>query len=587
MIFRSIEKKFLTERLSMKKNDFPTEGKIIKLSEKRQDEFEKTNTNNVGPKRFLVNYKIESCLKITNKGKANERETEEEKRFPLDDREMALQWSLVGKLTLPDREMGPDLTYVEDAFISLDRELWEISPNGDGKNIFFVKDETDLCALFEKKDITVDFFSYGHGFKKLKQFFRDLPILHLKEYKSIGCFPSYPPYNDEYLLKKHKHLIPEKTDLIEQFLNFFEFETFQDRLLAKAFILSPLSSNLKKPFFIIAGKNGASEQEQKNIGKSTFVDAVQRIVQGSVMRLNKIDVVKTIKDQIYSHRYQRLFSFDNVTKKISSDIWGDLICSETISFRPLYQQSVNIDNRFTFCATYNVPDLDVDMADKAIIIRMKRKTENRIEQFDTEIKKWIDENHSGILNDIYYHLEYAQSEVCKSSNYKAFTRFPEWEHTTIKPNIVLNKIQFEELEKLEKLVEREKNSVNESVHDDFIHYVADSLKQYKMVGTGKQYDVETDDINIFIGIPTIIDFYNEYFNGNLTYQSYTKKIQPFLRDCYFSDTERKRFGGAQIRGVYFRYNEKNKVNLVFINPRQNRQTHEGFVFETKYTPAQR
>jgi len=239
-------------------------------------------------------------------------------------------------------------------------------------------------------------------------------------YRAIEYLPHWPAIPDHY----YACTVPEPGDgeILGQLLDRFSPETEIDRLLILAMFVTPFwgGKGGQRPMFILTSEAG------RGVGKSKLVDFVCNLA-GGPFEVTPQEDTKSIRERLLSPdgMDKRAVRIDNLkSHKLS---WADLeslITAPIISGRRMYVGEGSRPNTLTWMLTLNGISLSTDMAQRAIVVRLKRPTQS--ESWEDTTARFIDDNRQQIIADILGFLQI--EDTVKLSNY---SRWAPWENAII------------------------------------------------------------------------------------------------------------------------------------------------------------
>ena len=194
---------------------------------------------------------------------------------------------------------------------------------------------------------------------------------NVERFESVSTFPYFPP--EKCIYSSYQLKVDFKPGVLDEFLNFFNPATPHDKDLIKALIASCFWSNPggKKPLFIICAEDD-DEKGGRGVGKTALTDAIGKLCGGVIDSPVNLEAEK-LRARLLQMSDRRLVRFDNVkASKLSTADIEMLITSEEVTGHALYIGSQTIANRFTYVMTFNDPNLSKDLAQRSVIIKLKR-----------------------------------------------------------------------------------------------------------------------------------------------------------------------------------------------------------------------
>jgi hypothetical protein len=212
----------------------------------------------------------------------------------------------------------------------------------------------------------------GRRFITQERFFEHLRMT-VEAFDGIETTPHWPPLPRTFYM--HRPL-PEPTGTLEQFLGFFCPDSDEDRELIRAMILTLFwgGPSGARPAFLITGPDNDPERG-RGTGKTKLVDILSEELAGGYTDVSPTDQIADVKTRLLSDgaRQSRVVRLDNIkTLKFS---WADLeglITASEISGKALYKGEGRRPNTIVWCLTLNGASLSKDMAQRVVIIKLKR-----------------------------------------------------------------------------------------------------------------------------------------------------------------------------------------------------------------------
>jgi len=215
-----------------------------------------------------------------------------------------------------------------------------------------------------------------------------------RQYVSVENFPHQPRITDHYYVCGE---VPRGdgsalTRLIQRFAPATEFDMI---LLAFAFVTpgwgGPPGS---RPCFVITSDDG------RGTGKSTAAAMIAQLW-GGALQFSQNEEVAEIKKRLLSPTAlpRRIAVIDNIKSFRFS--WGDLenlITTPEISGHRLYHGEATRPNTLTWILTLNGANLSTDMAQRSIIVKLRRP--ERSGTWEEETRAFIETHREQLLGDI-------------------------------------------------------------------------------------------------------------------------------------------------------------------------------------------
>lgn len=240
----------------------------------------------------------------------------------------------------------------------------------------------------------------------------------------IMDYPLYPPMENVF----YKHMVePKSTGKLDALLEFFNPASETDRLLLKAAFVTVFwgKSAGKKPAFVFDGEEDAEDKNGKRgIGKSAIIEAMAKLIGEKYVDMSYKADVEDMKKQLLGAQ-GRIVRFDNVKAGVlNSEALESLITAETISGHRMYVGQSDMPNLFTYCFTFNDAALSKDMAQRSVVIKIKRPTYSA--DWEDGLNAFIEANRSELIADIGWILNKPIN-----ANATIQTRFSRWERQVL------------------------------------------------------------------------------------------------------------------------------------------------------------
>jgi hypothetical protein len=250
-----------------------------------------------------------------------------------------------------------------------------------------------------------------------------------EEVKAVETLPHWPVLDGHLYL--HPPLGHNYGRMLDALIDRFSPATKTDRSLMKAAILSLFWGGGKRPVFLLEGEPD-DPQGGRGVGKSTFAEMLALLAGGHFDAKPDEDFDKLVSRLLSPAALGlRCCLLDNVKKLRFS--WGDfegLVTSDTISGRQLYVGEGRRPNTLVWFLTINHGSLSKDMAQRVVIIRVKRPKYD--DAWEKKTRQFIELHRWEIVGDVIAALseqtgENARLECFEKTRLKRFTRWAEWE----------------------------------------------------------------------------------------------------------------------------------------------------------------
>lgn len=369
-------------------------------------------------------------------------------------------------------------------------------------NVSQILDHFELENAFNQANVSIDFISRNKCENAIhfRAFQRSIKNQLAPRYSKISRHPSWPAINGELVLGNT--IEPEDNGAIRRFVDeFFRPLTEIDRKLMYAHLVTPMwGAAGKKPLFIIAGPDGFDEKNTKKIGKSTYVEALQKI------HLSEFDLSPDgDKPQLLNSILQlcvhAMVRIDNLKTKLPPGILERCITSAYIQAHGYYRGQMKIPNRTCWNITANTPRVDQDLADRGIVIRLEVPVEND-QHYGYRLENAIKQNRLAILKNAMFFLQ--QSPVIFA---KAITRFPEWEH------MILNKfLAHDQVSELQNKNAADQIAISESDdHEYFKDHVLHAIRLYYAHASDPHPGIANNETHcVYVSSKAMFEFWKEW-----------------------------------------------------------------------------
>jgi len=288
-------------------------------------------------------------------------------------------------------------------------ELYELTgefPKRVGDHLFAVTAAQDIVWLESPHRLFawVESFCkviWARGKDKVPQerFFAHLQMT-AEAFDSVERVPHFPSLPGHFYL--HAPLPETDGHYLTDLLQRLSPATEVDAALLKAFILTPFWGGRcgARPVFVLTGDDGQDPERGRGIGKSRVVEIVGELV-GGLVEVSPQQDIDAIKRRLLSPEASslRLVRIDNIkTHRFS---WGDLeglITAPVISGHRLYHGEGRRPNTLTWALTLNGASLSTDMAQRAVIIHLRRPVYDS--EWESSTRRFIEGNRWNIIADI-------------------------------------------------------------------------------------------------------------------------------------------------------------------------------------------
>jgi hypothetical protein len=243
-------------------------------------------------------------------------------------------------------------------------------------------------------------------------------------YQAVEGFPHWPALPGHYYV--HPPLGGGNGSALEELLDCFEPATPIDRDLILGFLLT-LVAGLppgSRPAWLFTAEDG-DDRQGRGVGKSKLVELCSRLV-GGCLSIDSGEDIGVVKTRLLSleGRSRRVLLADNVKSlRLSWDGLEALITTDTISGKGLYIGEGRNPNTLTTAITLNGATLSKDMAQRCVIVTLKRPAYDG-DWFD-RTAALVDSRRWHILGDLVAMLKRPASPL------KRYTRWSSWERLVL------------------------------------------------------------------------------------------------------------------------------------------------------------
>jgi hypothetical protein len=250
-------------------------------------------------------------------------------------------------------------------------------------------------------------------------------------FDAIEAFPHEPPLPNHLYLRP-PYLGSGDGKALAGFLDCFNPSTRLDRSLMKAGCLSMFAGITpgSRPILMVQSEDD-DDEGGRGTGKTTFVKMLALLAGGSI-DIRPTDDIDKVYTRLLSPAglERRVGLIDNVkTLKMS---WADLealVTTPIISGRQLYVGEGRRPNSLTWFLTLNAASLSKDMAQRCVIIRIKRPTYSG--DWEEKTRAYVERYTWAIIGDILAILREPFFSGGKNDPFTEFTRWGEWERAVL------------------------------------------------------------------------------------------------------------------------------------------------------------
>lgn len=246
-------------------------------------------------------------------------------------------------------------------------------------------------------------------------------------YDCIELFPHFPEMPGRYYA--HGPLPDGNGRTLESLLDRFSPATEVDKQLLLCFGLTLVCGTRKRPVFVISA-------DGRGAGKTTLAELFSGIVGGAI-QIGSNDSDESIKQRLLSPEglTKRVIIIDNVkSRKLSSASLEALATSEQISGKSMYVGEASRPNNFTIVVTANGLAFSQDMAQRSVIIKIRRSVYE--EGWERDTAEFIRLNRPQILADLIWWLKEAERWPLARN-----TRWADWESEVLRRMVDPDEVQ--------------------------------------------------------------------------------------------------------------------------------------------------
>lgn len=256
-------------------------------------------------------------------------------------------------------------------------------------------------------------FRRGPGCVTKEEVFHELRRVS-QQYDAVEELPHFPPLARHYYACQ----APEPGDgaALAKLVQFFSPDSDADYNLILAMFVTPFWGGRggARPCFVITASEG------RGIGKTKLSDVLSLLVGGHV-EVSQQDEAAIIRQRLLSPEgvNKRLARLDNVKSLRFS--WADLesiITTPVISGKRMYVGEAARPNTLTWIVTLNGIALSTDMAQRSIIIRLRKP--DRRPDWEAEVAAHVVEHRAAIVADIRHFLELPSKPAATHSRWAAW-----------------------------------------------------------------------------------------------------------------------------------------------------------------------
>jgi hypothetical protein len=260
--------------------------------------------------------------------------------------------------------------------------------------------------------------------KMTKSEFHSYLIQKTESYDAVEPYPHYPAISGHYYM--HPAVKGGDGRAFADLLDRFNPATPVDRQLIKAMFMTPFwgGPGGARPVFLITCED-EDVNKGRGVGKTSLAEMVGHLA-GGLLTFSKEEASETIMKRLLSPPAldKRVCLFDNVKSlKFSSEVLEGLVTVPTLSGRQLYVGDGSRPNTLTYLMTINGATLSKDMAQRCVIIKVRRPVHSG--DWAAETRGLIDRRRWEIVGDILAEL---RREVAPLNS---FSRWGQWEKSVL------------------------------------------------------------------------------------------------------------------------------------------------------------
>lgn len=274
-------------------------------------------------------------------------------------------------------------------------ELAVVDPSGQLK---IIKKETEFFAWLH------DYFEIDWATSHCitKNEFFEFCKNHADRYVDFADYPHFPPIDK--VLYHHQQPVIESGTALNEFLDFFDPATANDRELIKALILTFFWGGKpgQRPAFIITTNDDNGKDQGRGYGKTALLEKCAALC-GGMLSFSKDETIENVKKRILNQANKtarpRVIAFDNVkTRRFSDADLESLITSKDVSGQVLYSGNGVVPNLHTFVFTINGASLSKDLAQRSAVIKLGKSVFTQT--WSEEVDEFIKNNTWSMIGEI-------------------------------------------------------------------------------------------------------------------------------------------------------------------------------------------
>lgn len=241
-----------------------------------------------------------------------------------------------------------------------------------------------------------------------------------KRYDAVEAYPHYPELPATFYL--HPELEGGDGTALRWLLHRFEPATPIDNDLILAFFLTLFWGGKpgQRPAWLVTADDEGDPLKGRGSGKSTLANVGGYLVNGLIQASAKEEMSK-LKTRLLTPgaRLWRIVLIDNIkTLKFSWAELEALITGPIISGHQMYAGEGQRPNTLIWCLTVNGASLSRDMAQRTIVIKVKRPTYSA--EWEEETRSFIEGNRWKIIGDCLALLRQRSKPLARYSRWAAW-----------------------------------------------------------------------------------------------------------------------------------------------------------------------
>ncbi len=228
--------------------------------------------------------------------------------------------------------------------------------------------------------------------------FRQVLLERCERIDAIHDYPHFPSLGKKHYYRQHQ--LGPANGMLDRLVDMFNPATPEDRILIKAMFITPFWGGFggTRPAFVITTDTAGDPLAGRGAGKTSLSEAVGQLCGGAVEASVKDEISGVIK-RILTAGNKRVVRFDNVKSWTlnNGDLEG-LITTANVSGHRLHVGHGETPNLYTYIFTFNDSGLSKDLAQRAVIIKVKRPPQNPT--WWTAVSDMIENHRWEIVSDI-------------------------------------------------------------------------------------------------------------------------------------------------------------------------------------------